>query len=59
MTPFARYTPVLETDALAGRSVLCVDLGSGGSTRMAREGFFADSPFVKTGVDKRQSTLPW
>ena len=32
MTLFARNTPVLETDALAGRSVLCVGLGSGGST---------------------------
>ena len=59
MTPFARNTPVLETDALAGRSVLCVGLGSGGSTQMAREGFFADSPFCQNGVDKRQSTLSW
>ncbi len=32
MTLFTRNAPVLETDALAGRSVLCVGLGSGGST---------------------------
>ena len=32
MTLFARNTPVLETDALSGSSVLCVGLGSGGST---------------------------
>ena len=32
MTLFARNAPVLETDALAGRSVLCVGLGSGGAT---------------------------
>ena len=32
MTLFARNAPVLETDALAHKSVLCVGLGSGGST---------------------------
>lgn len=32
MTLFARNAPVLETDALAHSSVLCVGLGSGGST---------------------------
>ena len=32
MTLFARNVPVLETDALAGKSVPCVGLGSGGAT---------------------------
>ena len=32
MTLFARNAPVLETDALAAKRVLCVGLGSGGST---------------------------
>ena len=32
MTLFARNAPVLETDALSGKSVLCIGLGSGGST---------------------------
>ena len=32
MTLFARNAPVLETNALAAKSVLCVGLGSGGST---------------------------
>ena len=32
MTLFTRNAPVLETDALADRSVLCVGLGSGGAT---------------------------
>ena len=46
MTLFARNAPVLETDALAAKSVLCVGLGRSGSTvpdLLARESFFADS----------------
>ena len=50
MTLFARNAPVLETDAPAANSVLCVGLGSGGSTvadLLPRESFFADSLLSK------------